>query len=239
MKTFSRPGPRALVIGHRGAAALGEENSLGAIEAALAAGVDGVELDVVLANRRLWLAHSLVELRRASPTLDEGLAFLADREVLVVLDVKAPGFEEQVVAALKEHDLVDRALLSSFFPGVLRAVRQLEPSLKRGLSYPNDRTGLGTRVPDAVVHAGLAALRGALAFRIARMLRSAEAEAAVLHHLVVSDRLTARCRELDAPVLAWTVNDGTAARRAERLRVDAIITDDPLALRSSERSPHV
>ncbi|TMK20451.1 MAG: glycerophosphodiester phosphodiesterase, partial [Actinobacteria bacterium] len=34
------------VIGHRGAAALGPENTIAAVEAGLAAGADGVEIDV-------------------------------------------------------------------------------------------------------------------------------------------------------------------------------------------------
>jgi glycerophosphoryl diester phosphodiesterase len=37
-----------VLVGHRGAAALGPENSLAAIEAAAAHGVDAVELDLAL-----------------------------------------------------------------------------------------------------------------------------------------------------------------------------------------------
>jgi glycerophosphoryl diester phosphodiesterase len=231
MRTFSRRNPerasRPLRIGHRGAAALAPANSLEGIEAALAEGVDGVELDVVLANRRLWLAHSLVELRRGSPTLEAGLAALAERDVLVLLDVKGPGFEQPVVDAVHAFDLVERTTVASFFPSVLRAVRSLEPELGRGLSYPQDRFGAGARVPERVARAVLAGLRRPLAFRISTMLRRVEANTAVLHHLVLSRPLVARCRALEASVLAWTVNDAAALHRVERLGVDGIITDDP------------
>jgi len=231
MKTFSRRNPegasRPLRIGHRGAAALAPANSLEGIEAALAEGADGVELDVILANRRLWLAHSLVELRQGSPTLEAGLALLAERDALVLLDVKGPGFERPVVDAVRAHDLIERTTVASFFPSVLRALRSLEPELRRGLSYPQDRLGAGARVPERVVRAGLAGLRRPLVFRISRMLRRVEASTAVLHHLVVSRALMARCRALEASVLVWTVNDAAALRRVERLGVDGIITDDP------------
>src|SRR5439155_16498822 len=51
-------GARPLVIGHRGAAALAPENSLESVEAAVRAGVDGVELDVLRTrDGRLVLAH--------------------------------------------------------------------------------------------------------------------------------------------------------------------------------------
>ena len=228
MRIPSRPGPRPVVIGHRGAAALAPENSLESIQAALDAGVDGVELDVVLANRRLFVAHSLPELRRTSPTLDEALELLAERETLVILDVKGTGFEEHVVGALRQRDLVERSLVASFFPEVLLAARELEPSLSTGLSYPRDRGGAGEQgLPDAVVRTGLAGLRRALPFRIGRMLRAALADTAVLHHLVVSGALVERCRAADVPVLAWTVNDAAALRRVSRLGVAGVITDDP------------
>jgi glycerophosphoryl diester phosphodiesterase len=228
---------RPLHIGHRGAAALAPENSLEGIEAALAAGLDGVELDVVLANRRLWLAHSLVELRQTSPTLEQGLALLAEREGLVLLDLKGPGFEAEVVHALRRHDLLGRTLVASFYPRVLRAVRALEPELPRGLSYPPDRLGVGGRgVPAPLLRAGLAGLRRALVFRLARMLRGAGANAALLHHLVVSRPVVDRCRALEAPVFAWTVNDVAALRRVERLHVDGIVTDDPRLFGRTSRS---
>jgi glycerophosphoryl diester phosphodiesterase len=56
-----------LRIGHRGAAALAPANSLAAVEAGLAAGLDGIEIDVVARDGRLLLAHSLGELADEAP----------------------------------------------------------------------------------------------------------------------------------------------------------------------------
>jgi len=223
-----RPDGGPLRVGHRGAALLGPENSLAAVEAALAAGVDAVEIDVVPRDGRLVIAHSRGVWNDVSPGVDETLALLADADVLVVLDVKRPGLETDVVAALDRHGLVGRALVTSWFGRTLRAVRRLEPELTIGLAYPYDRTGYAERVvPAPVVRTALGAMRRALPARIGRMLRRSGADAAVLHHLVLSPSLVARCRARDAAVLAWTVNDDAALRRVAALDVDGVITDDP------------
>ena len=65
---------RPLVIGHRGAAAVAPENTLAALEAAVAAGVDLVEFDI---SPGLLLAHSELELPADSIDLDDALDICA------------------------------------------------------------------------------------------------------------------------------------------------------------------
>ena len=225
-----------LRIGHRGAATLAAENSLAAIEAALDAGVDGVELDVIRGpGGELVVAHSRRDRTAASPTLDEALGLLAGTGVLIDLDLKRPGFEVEAAAALRRHGVIERALVSSYFAGTLRAVRRLEPGLATGAAYQFDRTGHAERVaPARVVRAALGVMRGALPRRIGRMLRAAEADVAVLHHLVLSRPLLARCRALRVPVFAWTVNDPAALQRVLDLGVDGVISDDPRIFPAAE-----
>jgi glycerophosphoryl diester phosphodiesterase len=218
-----------LRLGHRGAAALAAENSLAAIEAALAAGVDGVEVDVVADGERLRLAHSLREPTRASPSLDEALAIVARAgEAIVHLDLELRGRERDVLAVLDRHGMRGRAVASSFDVVALRALRAAAADFPIGLGYPEDRLGVTERrVPDRVVRAGLASLRSTLPVRIGRLLRRAGANAAMLHHLVLSPALMARCRALGVPVFAWTVNDAAALQRALGLGVAAVVSDDP------------
>ena len=218
-----------LRLGHRGAAALAPENSLAAIEAALAVGADGVEVDVVADGERLRLAHSLRELTHESPSLDEALALVAGTSGAVVhLDLKLRGHAREIVAALGRHGMRERAVVSSFDVVALRELRAAAPDVPIGLGYPEDRFGVTERrMPDRMVRAGLASLRSTLPVRIARLLRRAGASAAMLHHLVLSSALMARCRALEVPVLAWTVNDIPALERAVELGVAAVISDDP------------
>jgi glycerophosphoryl diester phosphodiesterase len=242
-------------IGHKGAAALAPENTLRSLERALEVGVDMVEVDVLsLADGTLVLAHSddllevshgaargrvgsesLAELRKLAPdlpTLDEALAFVAARAAAVQLDVKLPGYERPLVESVRRHGLVERTLVSSCFPAALRLVGELEPALRRGLTYPFDRRGIsGRRFLRPAVWAGLRALRLALPRRIEELLRRADASVATLNHSVVSAAVVRRCHELGVQVHAWTVDDPRLAARLAALGVDGIITNDPRIFR--------
>jgi DNA-binding MarR family transcriptional regulator len=100
-------------IGHRGAAALAPENTLASIEAAIDLGVDMVEVDVVpLPDGTLVLAHDPPGGPGNLPTLDEALAFIADGDVGVMLDVKGPGYERALVDSVRRVDLVERIMLT-------------------------------------------------------------------------------------------------------------------------------
>lgn len=257
MKT--RPDGRPLLVGHRGAAALAPENTLVAIGCAVEAGVDLVELDVLeLIDGSLVLAHSddleeishgrvrgriagrrLGELRTLAPdlaTLDDALALLAERapEVGAHLDLKSPGIERGVVAALRRHRAVDRAVVSSCDAQSLRVVADLEPNVAGALTYPCDRFGLGHRRSLAPARAlALRALRMTLPGRIGDLLARAGAAVASLHWSVVTPAAVESAHRCGAAVLAWTVNDEATARRLVESGVDGVITDDPVALRDT------
>ena len=242
-----------LRVGHKGAAALEPENTLRSLERAVELGVDVVEFDVLdLRDGTVVLAHSddlfevshgaatgqvrsksLDELRRAArdlPTLDEALAFFAERapEIGIQVDLKWHGFETPVVEALSRHGLVQRAVVSSFYAHSLRAVRALDPDLTTGLTYPYDRYYLSRRRPLTPVLLGaMLALRRALPARIGGLLRRAGASVAMLHHSVVSPAVVRAAHAVDAPVVAWTVDDLRELDRVVRSGVDAVTTNDP------------
>jgi glycerophosphoryl diester phosphodiesterase len=218
-------------VAHRGASALAPDNSLEALEAALAADVDIVELDVVASDGALRLAHSVAELRPESPALEDALALFADTaptHVWLDLDVKTPGREAALMQAVRANGLAARTLVTSFQPGVLRAAKRIEPGLATGLAYPNDRYGLSERRPfEPFVTPGLRVLRAALPVRIGRMLASAGAEAAMLHHALVTPRSVARCHLAGAAVFAWTLETRDDLRRVLAAGADGAIANDP------------
>jgi glycerophosphoryl diester phosphodiesterase len=221
-----------LRIGHRGAAALAPENTLASIEAAIKYEVDLVEIDVIAHADALRLAHSPAQVRDDSPTLDEALALVSRADTGVILDLKTRGIERSAAEALRERNLLDRAVVASSHPASLRAVKDLEPSLTTGLSYPFDRAGISERAAfQPLIRAGLSGLRRVLPARIGGMLARARADAAVLHYSLVSRKLVERCHGRDAAVLAWTIEDGAALESVLAAGVDGVIANDPRLLR--------
>ncbi len=189
-----------------------------------------VELDVIaLPDRLLVLGHSLRELGPDPLTLDQALRVIAEHDDTSLLaDVKRPGYESELVDALRRHDLIGRTLASSAEVSTLQALRRIEPSLTRGRTYPRDRLRLGRRgtlVP--VAGPTLAALRSALPLRIGRLLAEADASVATLQHRIVSRAVVERCHARGAAVFVWTVNDPALVGRLDALGVDGVITDDP------------
>jgi glycerophosphoryl diester phosphodiesterase len=218
-------GARGVVrVGHRGAAALAPENSLAAIEAAAASGVDAVELDVL---HGLVVAHG-PEVGAGAPLLDEALALVAGLGLAVQIDVKVRGLETGVVEALRRHGLLERSFVSSFSLPILVAFATAEPRLPRAFTYPEDRLGLtGSRVLGPVSRPALAVLRALLPRRLPRWLRRAGASAATLNWAVVTPEVIEVCHQRGVAVYAWTVNEPALAITLVESGIDGIISDDP------------
>lgn len=218
-------------IGHRGAAALAPPNTIASVEAALANGVDMIELDVFgRPDRTLVLGHSRRELGAEPVTLEDVFAFLAEKapSTGLIADVKGAGWEPELVDALRRHGLVERTVASTSDVGTLRALRRLEPLLARSRTYPRGRLYLGRRRTFvAVAGPVVAAMRLALPYRVAGLVGEAEASALTLKHRLVTRAAVERCHERGAAVLAWTVNNRALLRRLDVLGVDGVITDDP------------
>jgi glycerophosphoryl diester phosphodiesterase len=248
-----RPDGRFARVGHRGASALAPENTLAALELAVELGCDMLEFDVLdLADGTLVLAHSndlrevshgaaggrvrsrdLQGLRRVAPdlpTLDEALAFCVEKlpGVGLQLDLKRRGIEAAVVETLRRQGALDRSWVSTFDPGSLRTLAQIEPRLPRSYTLPRDRFGIAKRGPLApVVRAALGSIGSSLPRRLPVLLARAQAGAVTLHHSIASRAAIDRAHELDAAVYVWTVDDPTLAERLVRDGADGIITNDP------------
>ena len=208
MISLERRDGKPLRIGHRGAASLAPENTIAAFRAAVSAGVDIVELDVLrLSGGELVVGHStdlrelshgaasgdagglsLAELRETCPelpTLDEALSFFAVEapETGVHLDLKSVDAVEAVASALRLSGLVERSFLSSFHAGALRRLHTLEPGLRTGISFPRDRLGIDDRPRFApAVRGGLRGLRVAMPALAGILLARSRGSALVLHH---------------------------------------------------------
>ena len=216
---------RPVVIGHRGAKAVARENTLDSLQAAVEAGVDLVEFDV---SPGLRLAHEPSAVAADALSLDEALEFVRTTGAGAQLDLKSPGYEAGVVAAVRRHGLDDRVLVSTAFVGSARRVRRLAPGLPVAIGYPRDRYGVSRLAwPGALTQAGAGALRRAMPVRVPVLLRASGAQVLALHHSLCSPAAVAAAHRLGAAVLAWTVNDEAGVRRLTGAGVDGLVSDDP------------
>lgn len=242
-----------LRVGHRGAAALAPENTVQAFRAAIAAGVDVIEFDVLdLPRGPLVLAHSddlrevshgaaagsvrgrsLAELRDVAPdlpTLEEALAFFAEEapEVGLHVDLKLRTRLDELAGALERFGLASRTVVSAFHMARLRAVARASPRVRIGFTYPEDRLGVSRRRHLwPVAGAGLFALRASVPYRLPSLVRRAGATAVMLQHRLVTPAAVARAHALQVPVLAWTVDEPSDLQRVLAAGVDGVITNDP------------
>src|SRR4051812_27768467 len=92
-----------LRVAHRGFAAVAEENTLAAIESALAMGCDEIELDVRRStDGRIVLHHDDGDAPGA-PLLRDALRVIARSRAGVMLDLKQGGVADAIHGMLDEH----------------------------------------------------------------------------------------------------------------------------------------
>jgi glycerophosphoryl diester phosphodiesterase len=221
-------------VGHKGADLIAPGNTLASFDAAVEAGVDMIEFDVLPADvhdpqrSRLLLFHDYGLDFTSAPTLEEALRHLAATDVDVLVDLKWHGYEARVIDALREHGLVERALVSTMETQSLPVIRQLEPSLRLGWSVPKVRRDYTqsrlTRYPAFVA---LQYARGVIPGRADARLRGNEIDALMAHWLLVTPRLVETVREAGGDLYVWTVDDPARIAKLERLGVTGIISNDP------------
>src|SRR3954453_17869591 len=175
-------------IGHKGADLIRPGNTLESFGAAVDAGVEMIELDVLRPKaefrdgadwRRaaagpvadgappLLVAHDWGDAARRSPMrLDEAMdAFNRPPldPVAIDCDLKIAGRENEVISALTQRNLIDRASISTMETSSLSALRELDSGVRTGWTVPKvtrDWNSMPWARP--LVAGGLISLRGRL-----------------------------------------------------------------------------
>lgn len=209
-------------IGHGGAGRLAPHNTLAAFDVACQAGVDMIEFDVLRVGSRVVAAHTLKDAllrRRSCLSLLSVAAHLSQPQFSRMrfnVDVKRPGYEQQVLDLLDAFGLLDRCLFSSQFPRALDRIRQLHPKARVGLS-------VGCRWSRLRHHTG----RRKLNRWLERHVAEGRWQALMIHHRWITEDRAQRLRDLGAELYAWTVDDASDALRLMALPVTGISTNNP------------
>jgi len=223
-------------VGHKGAAHIEPGNTLASFDAALRHDVDMIELDVLSerpdGSGRLLVAHDYDDMRSRTPlSFEEALDHLSGEAFAGIeldVDVKLPGYEQQVLAALRERELVPRTLISGMFPAGLAQIRAAEPALRLGWSVPRVRRDYTTDMLTAIpALAMLTGYRAMLPRRARTALREGRFDAIMAHWRVVTTPLVRAVAEGGGELYVWTVDDARMIEKLTAMGVDGIITNDP------------
>jgi glycerophosphoryl diester phosphodiesterase len=229
------------LVGHKGADQIAPGNTLESFRAAVEAGVDTIEFDVLwlpdahlpLEERApLVVAHDWHDAERRTPlALTEALdAFLEPPldKVEIDLDVKLPGREEEVVDALRGRGLIGRAMVSTMEMHTLKRILELEPALRRGWTYPKaTKDWTSKRWAKPALMAALAGMRHRLPGLAAEKLPQFGVEAMWVYHPLVSPRLARICRLAGVELIAWTVDDLARMNKLVDAGVHGLVSNDP------------
>ena len=194
-----------LRIGHRGAAALAPENTMAAVRAALDAGVDGIEFDVCPG---LVVAH---DRGAGGPALADFLAEfreLAPGDLMLIVDIKSPGYEHALLAACADAGLAERCVFSTAEFAALAVLNDLA------------RT-------SATISAGRAWLPAGMRTPAVAMYHRSGALDATVRHDAVTPEVVDAVHERGGRLYAWTVNTREGIERMRALGADGVISDDP------------
>lgn len=234
---MSRLADRAelLKVGHKGADSIVPGNTLESFEKAVELGVDIVELDVLRLRDQdfpLVIAHDWHDAAIREPlTLAEALDAFAKPpldEVEIDLDIKLPGREEEIVAAVRERGLLNRAMVSTMERSTLAKIGELEPGLRRGWTYPRvTKDWASKRWAKAPMLGALAWMRQRLPGLAARELPKMGVEAMWVYHPLVSRQLAKITALARVELIAWTVDDPQRMSKLVAAGVDGICSNDP------------
>lgn len=221
-----------LIIGHRGASAISPANTLKAFKKAIELKADYVEFDIHLTkDKEIVIIHdsdtynatgvkglvkdmTLEQIKQLDaaegekiPTLQE-LISIAQNKIGLQIEICATNLLEKLLKLLKEENLLDSPIVSSFMIDELLKLKLLEPSLKVGLLVPEE-----LRKPNLIKR---------------KILKIAKNNFYSLHpyYSNTNKEIVDFAHDHGLKVIVWTVNNRENIERLIDIGVDGIITDD-------------
>jgi len=228
---------KQMVVAHRGASGLVEhENTIEAFQKAIDVGADCIECDVrktadgilVIYHDKLINGVSVNSLNYHEilaltgyhvPTLEETLLFVKGK-ILIDIELKEEGYEDEVVALIKKHLQNDEFYIRSFIDKSLIKIKKIDKTIITALL-------LGLEKPKNVLLTRLSEL-----FPIFRILKTKCDYVSPYYRLLKLGYVT-RMKLLGKPVSVWTVDDEVLMKKLlKKKKVASLVTNYPdVALR--------
>lgn len=145
-------------------------------------------------------------------TYDQALNVLKNSPTIPVIEVKASGFEEKIVAYVQKYDLVDKAIVIDFNAERLKKIRALEPRLCGAwlCSFKVEQ-----ETPDS------------MAKKIIDTCKSINTNVVDVQYQAVSPKFLRLLNEAGITVMCWTVDNPQAIESLVKMGVPSITTNRP------------
>lgn len=250
-----------LIIGHRGSSKVAPENTLAAFKRAMQDGADGIEFDVRLSrdgvpvvihdatlrrtgridariaslsaselgatdvgswfNRRFPQRARVEYAREVVPTLSRVFERIAARCRVLYVELKCEGCEitplvERVVADVRAAGVESRVVIESFNLDVIREAKRLAPELRTAAAFEHQ--------PECVFLSPRSLLRKA---------NACLADELALQRPLVNRRTVEAAASAGLRTVVWTVDQPSWIKRAIKIGLFAVITNDPAGMRAA------
>jgi glycerophosphoryl diester phosphodiesterase len=230
-----------LVVGHRGASSIAPENTLKAFKKAIELKADYVEFDVQeTRDGKLVITHdddvkritgqdglitdmTLDELKKLNfgenekiPTLEE-LISLTKNKISLNCEIKVEGIAEKVLRILREFDVLETTIVSSFLHDELLKFASLEPTLKLASLEPT---------------AGIMKLDWDKKKVMIQYCIDNDLYAINPIVMMVDQQFVDFAHDSNIKVFPWTVDSKVSIKKLIRFGVDGIITNDIVRVRN-------
>jgi len=221
-----------LIIGHKGASKTEPENSLRAFKKAIDLKADFIELDVQFSKDKEIVVFHDYDLKRLTgeeryinqmtvkelkqynigegetiPTLKEVIN-LTHGKIGLQVELKEVGTGKVVIDLLRDANLIDSAIISSFIHNELLAIKEIEPNLR-----------LGALISEIIAEPS--DLKKATKRIIKKKLFAVHP-----HFKALNRDLVEYAHSNNLNVNVWTVNEKEDIQRMIDIGVDGIISDD-------------
>lgn len=211
------------VHGHRGARAVLPENTMAAFEYAIAAGVDAIEMDVVVTRDDVVVVShdpylksgtyisTLTAAEAGLPTLSEVFGLASRGKFLFNVEAKVSehtprNFAELVLDRIGEHGVKSRVIFQSFDFAILHRMNRLAPGITTAALWEGE------------------------ARSFVEIAKDAGTTIVAPQYLLVTEEQVRKAHEAGLQVIPWTANTPEDWAVLIAAGVDGIITDDPATL---------
>ena len=223
---------KILIVGHKGASSIAPENILRAFRKAIELKADLIEFDVQLSKDNEMVNNhdpntftttgynglikemTLKELKQLDfgegeriPTLAE-LITIAKDKIGLIFDIKASGLNEILVEILRNENLTNPSIISSFSFKELAKIKGIDNNIK-----------LGLLLPEAMKSKQMIIKRIQKAINI-------KFSSIHPHFSIIDNQIIEFCHANNLKVFGWTVNDEKDMNHLIQMGIDGIVTDD-------------